>query len=97
MLFLVDTGATGVAITQDDARRIGVNMDRLSYSVNVSTANGRAQAAPIMIREFSLPSNDFTNVPALIMQSGGRSLLGMEILEEFRSVEIRGDQLILRR
>lgn len=97
VLFLVDTGATGVAITQDDARRIGVNMDRLSYSVNVSTANGRAQAAPIMIREFSLPSNDFTNVPALIMQSGGRSLLGMEILEEFRSVEIRGDQLILRR
>lgn len=97
VVFLVDTGATGVAITQDDARRIGVNMDRLDYRVNVSTANGRAQAAPITIREFNLPNNSFSNVPALIMQSGGRSLLGMEILEEFRSVEIRGDQLILRR
>lgn len=97
VVFLVDTGATGVAITDDDARRIGVNMERLDYRVNVSTANGRAQAAPITIREFNLPNNSFSNVPALVMQSGGRSLLGMEILEEFRSVEIRGDQLILRR
>ncbi|WP_300526892.1 TIGR02281 family clan AA aspartic protease [Maricaulis sp.] len=97
VVFLVDTGATGVAITADDARRIGVNMERLDYRVNVSTANGRALAAPILIRELELPNNRFTDVPALIMQSGGRSLLGMEILEEFRSVEIRDDQLILRR
>lgn len=95
--FLVDTGATGVALTRADARRIGLQLGELDYSANVSTANGRAQAAPVLIRQLNLPGASFNDVPALVMQNGGRSLLGMEVLGAFSSVEMRQDMMILRR
>lgn len=94
--FLVDTGASGVALTLEDARRIGIRIDRLDYSITVSEASNTALAAPLTIRTLSLPGRQFEDIPALVMQGGDRSLLGMSVLERFGSVEIRGDRLVLR-
>lgn len=94
--FLIDTGATGVALAPADARNIGIRTDQLDFVIQVSTASGRAMAAPVTIRTLALPGRTFQDVPALVMQSGDQSLLGMTVLERFEAIEIRRDQLVLR-
>ena len=94
--FLIDTGATGVALTLDDARRVGIRTDRLDYNIQTSTAAGLSMAAAVEIRALSLPGRTFERVPALVMSGGQRSLLGMSVLERFDVIEIRRDQLVLR-
>lgn len=95
--FLVDTGATGVAISFEDARRMGVRLGELQFDVPMSTADGIAYAAPIVIPELVIRGHSFEYVRALIMRDGDMSLLGMSVLSEFSSVEISGDRLTLRR
>lgn len=94
--FMVDTGATGVALSLADARRIGIRTERLEYTIPTSTAAGRSMAAPVEIRSLALPGRSFDYVPAHVMSGGDQSLLGMTVLERFESIEIRRDQLILR-
>lgn len=94
--FLVDTGASGIMLTPYDAERIGLRMDRLDFTVPVSTASGQTFAAPVDLRRLDLHGQYFEEFPALVLQGGDVSLLGMSILEQFSSIEIREDQLILR-
>src|SRR5690606_33608509 len=47
--FLVDTGASSVVLSQQDAERAGINTASLNYSVPITTANGQASAAVITI------------------------------------------------
>jgi len=94
--FMIDTGATGVALSLADARRIGIRTERLEYTIPTSTAAGRSMAAPVEIRSLTLPGRSFDSVPAHVMSGGDQSLLGMTVLERFESIEIRRDQLILR-
>lgn len=94
--FLVDTGATGVALSLADAQRIGIRTDQLEFTVPTATAAGRSMAAPVEIRTLTVPGRTFERIPALVMSGGDQSLLGMTVLERFESIEIRRDQLILR-
>ncbi|WP_323762909.1 retropepsin-like aspartic protease family protein [Maricaulis sp.] len=94
--FMIDTGATGVALSLADARHIGIRTDQLDYTIRTSTAAGLSMAAPVEIRSLTLPGRSFDSVPALVMNGGDQSLLGMTVLERFESIEIRRDQLILR-
>lgn len=95
--FLIDTGATGVALTMMDAERIGLRTQALDFSVPVSTAAGLDFGAAAVIPELTLHGHRFQNVRVLVMRAGGRSLLGMSVLDNFSSIEIRNDQLLLRR
>ncbi len=94
--FLIDTGATGVALTLDDARRIGIRTETLDFNIRTSTAAGPSMAALVTIPALVLPGRTFENHPALVMSGGERSLLGMTVLGEFDAVEMRRDQLVLR-
>ncbi len=95
--FLVDTGATNIALTLDDARRLGVREDRLVYDVQVATASGTDFGAPVILPYLDIHGERFERVPALVLRGGGQSLLGMSIIGAFSAVEIRDDRLILRR
>lgn len=95
--FMVDTGATGVALSAQDARNAGVNFERLSFDIPVNTANGLALAAEVSIPALTLHGHRFENVRALVMQNGEQSLLGMSILSRFSSFEMADNQLVLRR
>jgi len=96
--FLVDTGASTVALTLDDARRAGVDIRRLVYDRPVSTANGRAMAAEVMLKDVRIGGVRVTNVRALVMADGLHiSLLGMTYLGQLQKVEVMPNQLILRR
>src|SRR5262249_40986305 len=51
---LVDSGASIVALTYDDATRAGVSVHDSDYTQRVSTANGLARVAPVVLDRISL-------------------------------------------
>jgi aspartyl protease family protein len=97
--FLVDTGASSIALSAEDARRLGFDPERLHYFLPVTTANGTALAARVTLGDVRLGSIAFANVAAAVMSPGAldRSLLGMSFLDRLAGFEIAGDRLILRR
>lgn len=95
--FLVDTGASHVALTPFDAQRLGFDIDALDYRQPYQTANGVAYAAPVRLAEISIGSVAVSDVRASVMKDGlTQSLLGMSFLGELSAVELSGDRLILR-
>ncbi|MCK3780723.1 TIGR02281 family clan AA aspartic protease [Ensifer sesbaniae] len=95
---LVDTGASSIALTYEDAERIGLDPENLSYIVTVMTANGRAQAAPVMLEEISVGPITRRNIGATVAAKGrlDQSLLGMSFLSTLDMLQMRTDELRLR-
>ncbi len=96
--FIFDTGASTVVLRAENAAAFGFKPEALNYSIPVSTANGSALAAPVIIETLSVGSITERNVRALIARSGvlHANLLGMSFLERLGSYEVRGNRLILR-
>jgi aspartyl protease family protein len=95
---LMDTGATAVALSQQDAQSIGLKPRNLTYDVRVSTANGEGKAARVMLREVEIGSVRVHNVEGLVLQEGTLSgtLLGMSFLSRLRSFTVEDGKLILK-
>lgn len=96
--FVVDTGATDIVLTRDDAARIGFDPDALSYSGRASTANGLVSLAPVRLDQVALGPVTDRGVSAVVNQGQmDASLLGMTYLSRFDRFEISGDRLVLAR
>jgi len=95
---IVDTGATSIVLTPEDAKKAGIDMSSLTYRVPVLTANGRTVAARVRLKEVAIGPLDRNKVHALVAQPGAltQSLLGMSFLSRLRSYEFSGDFLTLR-
>jgi aspartyl protease family protein len=95
---IVDTGASSIVLTPEDAKKAGIDPEKLTYRVPVLTANGRTVAARIRLDEVSIGPLDRTKVEALVARPGAltQSLLGMSFLSRLRSYEFSGDFLTLR-
>ena len=95
--FLVDTGASLVALSPGDARAIGFDTDHLQYGLRIQTANGTAWSAAVLLAEISVGTIRARNVRAAVSQSGlSESLLGLAFLNRLSSYEVRGDTMILK-
>lgn len=96
--FIFDTGASTVVLRAENAVALGFKPEALNYSIPVSTANGMAMAAPVIIETLSVGPITEKNVRALIAKEGvlHANLLGMTFLERLGSYEVRGNRLILR-
>lgn len=95
--FLVDTGASVVALTKADARKAGIRMNDLVYDRPVQTAGGRTYAAAVNLERVSIGGIHLRNVQGVVMQDGlGQSLLGMSFLGELQKVEATPNMLTLR-
>jgi aspartyl protease family protein len=94
----LDTGASSVVLTHEAAKAIGLPLEVLTYTVNVETANGRARAAPVTLDRMAVGGIIEHAVPALVAQPGQlhTSLLGMSFLNRLESLEVHGDQLLMR-
>ncbi len=94
--FLVDTGASQVVLSNEDAARIGINVDQLAYTTPVTTANGITRTARTRIDKLVIGSISQRDVRAMVAQKGDLqdSLLGMGFINQLRSFEIRGDRMI---
>jgi aspartyl protease family protein len=94
---LVDTGASAVALTPDDARRLGFEPRDLAYTYEVSTAAGQARAARVKLDSVSVSGAEVRNVDAYVIESGlPASLLGMTYLGRLSQFDATQTALILR-
>ena len=95
--FLVDTGATAVALTPDDARRLGFTAANLNYGLKVMTAAGPARAAAVKLTSVTIAGARLANVDALVIEKGlDTSLLGMTYLGRLASFKATRQALILQ-
>lgn len=95
--FLVDTGATAVALTADDARRLGFDPTSLAYRFTVQTANGPARAAEVKLNVVSVGRAQVVDVDAFVIDKGlPTSLLGMTYLGRLSKFEATQNALVLR-
>ena len=94
--FLVDTGASAVALTSADAARLGLKPDELIYSRPVFTAQGEARAAPVVLSRLKVGGAELREVKALVLKDGPKtSLLGMSYLGRLSRMTATRDSLVL--
>jgi aspartyl protease family protein len=95
---ILDTGASSVVLTREDARAAGLPLEVLGYTASIDTANGRTRAAPVTLDRVAIGGLVERSVEALVAQPGQlrTSLLGMSFLNRLQSWEVRGDRLLLR-
>ena len=95
--FLVDTGATAVALTPADAQRLGIAVDALPYVQQVVTAGGQARAASVRLKSVTVAGVAISDVDALVIETGlDASLLGMSYLGRLTSFQATREALFLQ-
>ncbi|MEJ6402190.1 retropepsin-like aspartic protease family protein [Yoonia sp. 2307UL14-13] len=96
--FVVDTGASQVVLSAEDARRIGFNPADLNFIGQASTANGIVRTAPVWLEEVALGDIVDLDVPAVVNDGQmDESLLGMTYLGLYDRIEIADGRLVLIR
>ncbi len=95
--FLIDTGASSIALTGADAEAIGLYWDDDELQVVGRGASGDVFGKPVTLKEVTLGDFVVRNVPAAIVPNGlDKSLLGQSFLKEIENVNISGDLMVLR-
>ena len=96
--FVVDTGATDIVLTREDAERLGIDTGSLSYRGLAGTANGMVRTARVSLDRVRLGGVTDRNVGAVVNEGEmDKSLLGMRYLQRFDRLEISDGTLVLER
>ncbi len=94
--FMVDTGATEVVLTPEDAARIGFDLRARNFTRQFNTAGGVIRAAPVTLRRLRIGQLVLRDVEAWVNESPlFVSLLGMSFLKRLDGYEVQDNQLIL--
>ncbi len=94
---MVDTGASIVALTHDDARNAGIHIRDSDYTHRVSTANGIARVAMVTLDSVAIEDIVVRDVRAAVAEPGKltKTLLGMSFLGQLRRAEMSRGVLVL--
>lgn len=96
--FIVDTGATDMVLTLQDAERAGVTLEDASFFGRANTANGQVRVAPVTLDAVTLGEVTDRGVRASVNEGDmDASLLGMSYLQRFDRIEISNGKLVLVR
>jgi len=95
--FMVDTGASVIALTASDAARLGIHPAQREFVTAVKTANGTVRAAPTRLDTVEVGDLTVRDVAAIILPDEGLSdnLLGLSFLSKLRRFEYSDGQLVL--
>jgi len=95
--FMADTGATVVALTYEDAQRLGFSGGALHFTGLTKTANGLARVAPVTIDRLEVDDIMVRNVPAMVAEPGklAVNLLGMSFISRLSRFDMQGNELVL--
>jgi aspartyl protease family protein len=90
--FLVDTGASSIALRQSSAAKIGIHPSPSDYSVGMQTANGVGKAARVRLDRVEVADILVRDVDALVVPDEALStnLLGMSFLSRVKWAHDRG-------
>ena len=96
LAFVVDTGASQIALRESEAARLGIHPAARDYSVVVQTANGNTRAAMVRLNMVEIGDIVVRDVPALIHPDAalGVNLLGMSFLSRVKFAHDRGKLVI---
>jgi aspartyl protease family protein len=94
--FLVDTGASGVALTTEDARRVGLQFSPYDFTPIGSGASGPVRGKMVMLDRVTLGGRTIENVEGAVIEGGEMSLLGQSFLTRIGSIEMNGDRMVIR-
>jgi aspartyl protease family protein len=98
VVFLVDSGASDVILSPQDAARLGFDAKALSFDKPYRTANGLVQGAPVRLTRVEIGPIALDDVRASINGAPMEtSLLGMSFLSRLSSWQVEGDRLTLSR
>lgn len=97
MPLLFDTGASAVVLSYSDAKKAGIDVAHLSFTMPVTTANGTGRAAQISLDSIEVGGISRSRVRAFVAERGALdgSLLGMTFLETLSGYSVAGDRLEL--
>lgn len=95
---MIDTGATTIALSYEDADRLGLNPGSLNFTGTVMTANGPARTAYVTLPDIEVGGIRRTNLAAGVAERGklSGSLLGMNFLGSLRSFSFSGNEMTLQ-
>ena len=97
VIFLVDTGASGIVLNHRDARKIGIDVENLRFTQVYQTANGRVRGAPYLLDGMQIGSFEFFEIWVSVNETEmGTSLLGMSFLSQFGSYTFYDGKLQLQ-
>jgi aspartyl protease family protein len=96
---LVDTGASLVSFSADDAAKLGIRSDSSEKKALFNTANGVVTAAIVRVPEMRLQGITVYDVEAAVLPPGAMkgTLLGMSFIKKLASYESRGSGMVMRK
>ena len=94
---MIDTGATFLTLSHEDAERLGIKLMPSDYRYRASTANGVSMVGKVQLSRVTLGSITVRDVPALVCGRGqlAQSLLGMSFLSRLSSLSVDHGRLAL--
>ncbi len=94
---MIDTGATFLTLSYEDAERLGIRLMPSDYTIKTSTANGASMVGRVQLSRVTLGSITVRDVPALVCGRGQlvQSLLGMSFLSRLSSLSVDRGRLAL--
>ena len=96
--FLIDTGASAVALSHEAGRDAGLDLSPDDYTIKVNTANGVIAAAPVTLDSIRYETIRLRNIRAFVMPKGalsGHSLLGNTFLGKLKEYRVERGKLIM--
>jgi aspartyl protease family protein len=95
---MVDTGASVVALSYEDAQRANLHPNTLNFDIPVSTANGIVKAARVKLDRVEIDTVRVENVDAMVLPAGALNgtLLGMSFLSKLDSFKSENGVLTLK-
>ena len=94
--FLVDTGADLVALTEQEAQTLGLNVFESSFQPMMQTASGVGYGAPITLDEIEIAGKTMHEVDAVVVKGLTVNLLGQSVLRQLGGIELKGDKMVIR-
>lgn len=93
---IVDTGATTVALSVADARRIGIAVDPATFTEVGMGAGGPVRGQHVTIDSISIDSREVRALRGVVLEGLEESLLGQSYLSQIGEVTMNGGAMILR-
>ena len=95
--FMVDTGASVIALTARDAARLGIHPTQSAFVAEVKTANGTVRGAPVRLDVVEVGKLELRDVAGLVLpdQALSDNLLGLSFLSRLRRFEYSDGKLVL--
>ena len=94
--FLVDTGASEIALTEDDARKVGIKFDPAKYELLGEGASGFVRGQYVELDKIQLEGLHQNAAKAVVVEGANVSLLGQPFLENIDEIVIRKGEMVLR-